>query len=102
MRLFRRYDETVCLGGVGIAENAAVVGRIDAIRAARQYIPALIIFPRIASQGCRSSAEDEGCRESRCGLGQHCRVTLGLLRTPYCYEGAVNQPIDRTVRSRHI
>ena len=102
MRLFRRNDEAICFGGAGIAKNAGVVRRIDAIRAARQHIPALIIFPRIASQACRSSAEDEGCRESRCGLGQHCRVSLCLLRTSYWYEGAVNQPIDRTVRSRHI
>ena len=59
MRLFRRY-EAICSGGVGIAKDAGVVSRIDAIRAARDHKPTLIIFPGITRQSRGSSAEDEG------------------------------------------
>ena len=63
MRLFRRC-EAICPGGVGIAKNAGVVSRIDAIRAAPNHKPALIIFPGITRQSRGSSAEDERSRES--------------------------------------
>jgi hypothetical protein len=54
----------------------------------------------IARQSRRSGAEDEGRCEGNFGLGQHCRVSLGLQRTPCWYAGIL--PIDRTVQSAHI
>jgi hypothetical protein len=64
-------DETIGFGDGGIAENAGVISRIDAVQAARHHKPASVVPIILPRQSRGSSAEDDGCRESNLGLCQH-------------------------------
>jgi hypothetical protein len=66
----RRYDEAICLGGGGIANNSGVVHRIHSIPAARDDVSSSIVIAFVR-QSRGSGAENEGRRESNLGLGQH-------------------------------